>query len=286
MEAANSPPSTSDGQARKRKSRNSDVRKEQNRIASRAYREKRRQKLALLDEILKSDSHTDSMSSVSDETEYSAMTPAPAPEFRAAEPTSAATHSPRSPAPYYMSAGPRLASMSAGIQTLPSSIPSRDAGGYVSYSVRDYSQEPERLTTHTDYACDPNIATMGLSSGYVSPLPSVASMSSAPMFPFDEEAMGGPFSAYPPLEVDVSGFPAATPGCDSDMINALQSLSRLNDNQQQQIVAYLQKKINPAQSTVADHPFHLGHGGYHVPVQRSNLLLGMKPSNTRGFFKL
>ncbi|KAI0383819.1 hypothetical protein F5Y04DRAFT_22004 [Hypomontagnella monticulosa] len=51
------------------KKRNSDVRKEQNRIASRAYREKRKQKLALLDEILKSDSQTDSMSSVSDETE-------------------------------------------------------------------------------------------------------------------------------------------------------------------------------------------------------------------------
>ncbi|KAI8965964.1 hypothetical protein F5Y11DRAFT_343956 [Daldinia sp. FL1419] len=51
------------------KKRNSDVRKEQNRIASRAYREKRKQKLALLDEILKSDSQTDSMSSVSDETD-------------------------------------------------------------------------------------------------------------------------------------------------------------------------------------------------------------------------
>ncbi|KAH8676312.1 hypothetical protein BX600DRAFT_432829 [Xylariales sp. PMI_506] len=38
------------------KSRNSEARKEQNRIASRAYREKRKQKLALLDQILKTDS--------------------------------------------------------------------------------------------------------------------------------------------------------------------------------------------------------------------------------------
>ncbi|KAI1455716.1 hypothetical protein F4805DRAFT_264585 [Annulohypoxylon moriforme] len=61
--------STTSGRTKAPKKRNSDVRKEQNRIASRAYREKRKQKLALLDEILKSDSQTDSMSSVSDETE-------------------------------------------------------------------------------------------------------------------------------------------------------------------------------------------------------------------------
>lgn len=60
---------TASGRTKAPKKRNSDVRKEQNRIASRAYREKRKQKLALLDEILKSDSQTDSMSSVSDETE-------------------------------------------------------------------------------------------------------------------------------------------------------------------------------------------------------------------------
>ncbi|KAI2467723.1 hypothetical protein F4781DRAFT_400931 [Annulohypoxylon bovei var. microspora] len=65
----NSNTSTASGRTKTLKKRNSDVRKEQNRIASRAYREKRKQKLALLDEILKSDSQTDSMSSVSDETE-------------------------------------------------------------------------------------------------------------------------------------------------------------------------------------------------------------------------
>lgn len=61
--------SATSSRTRAPKKRNSDVRKEQNRIASRAYREKRKQKLALLDEILKSDSQTDSMSSVSDETD-------------------------------------------------------------------------------------------------------------------------------------------------------------------------------------------------------------------------
>ncbi|RYP56534.1 hypothetical protein DL771_011853 [Monosporascus sp. 5C6A] len=60
-------PDTS-GRAKAPKSRNSEARKEQNRVASRVYREKRKQKLALLDELLKNDAR-DSASSVSDETE-------------------------------------------------------------------------------------------------------------------------------------------------------------------------------------------------------------------------
>ncbi|KAI1756734.1 hypothetical protein F4782DRAFT_279127 [Xylaria castorea] len=270
METSNSPPTPSDSQTRRRKGRNSDIRKEQNRIASRAYREKRRQKLALLDEILRSDSHTDSMSSVSDETEDNST--APAPEFRAIEFTGKTRLSSNSPAPYYMSAIPALSSEPAGIHHLPSNGPNHETEAYASYSVKNYGgQETERLATqHVRYADDPNISTMGMSSGYVSPLPSVTPMPSTPMFPFDEEFMGGSFSAYPPVN---SGFPAS-PGYDTNMINALQSLSRLNDTQQQQIVAYIQKRRSGMQQTTTDNPFHLGYGGYPVPVPRSNPVSG------------
>ncbi|KAH7035032.1 uncharacterized protein B0I36DRAFT_87090 [Microdochium trichocladiopsis] len=51
------------------KPRNSELRKEQNRIASRAYREKRKQKLALLDEILRTESRDSSSPSLPDDSE-------------------------------------------------------------------------------------------------------------------------------------------------------------------------------------------------------------------------
>ncbi|KAI0400321.1 hypothetical protein F4802DRAFT_500653 [Xylaria palmicola] len=278
MEGSASPPASSDSQARKRKSRNSDIRKEQNRIASRAYREKRRQKLALLDEILKSDCTTDAMSSVSDETDYNSTTSAP--DFRAMESTTSRTarHASNSPAPYYLSAMPALAPAAAapGLQPLPSNGPSHNTEAYISYAAKDY----EGLATHAGYSSDPGISTMGMSSGYVSPLSAAAPMPSTPMFPFDDEFMGGGDafgSAYP--QPDGTGFAdasvsasASASGCDPNMINALQSLSRLSDSQQQQIVAFIQKRrtaaLHPA-AAAPDHAFHhhLGYGPYqHVPV--------------------
>ncbi|KAI0555350.1 hypothetical protein F4679DRAFT_165378 [Xylaria curta] len=270
MDSSNSPPAPSDSQPKKRKGRNSDIRKEQNRIASRAYREKRRQKLALLDEILKSDTHTDSMSSVSDETEYNST--ATAPEFRAIETTGKT-----SPASYYMSAVPALASVPvpAGIHHLPSNGPNHETEAYASYSVKNYGiQETERFATqHAGYIDDSNISTIGISSGYVSPLPSVTPMPSTPMFPFDEEFVGDSFSAYPPIDTGAPSFPTS-PGYDTNMINALQSVSRLNDTQQQQIMAYLQKRRSGMQQTATDNPFHPGYNGYQVPVPRSNPVSG------------
>ncbi|KAK5634430.1 hypothetical protein RRF57_010143 [Xylaria bambusicola] len=220
-------PRTSETQPRKRRGRNSDIRKEQNRIASRAYREKRRQKLALLDEILK-DTHPDSMSSVSDETE------SPAPEFRTMEPTRRTRNSSHSPAPYFMPSVPAIPSV-----PMPSNGPSHDADAYVSYLVKDYVQDAEGLATHTH---NPNSSAIGMSTGYVSSLPPISPMPSTPMFPFDEDFMGDPFSTYPLPGSSVTSFPNPNSGYDSNMINALQSLSRLDDGQQQQILAILQKK--------------------------------------------
>ncbi|KAJ3571636.1 hypothetical protein NPX13_g5306 [Xylaria arbuscula] len=191
METSSNSPPVSEAQPRKRRGRNSDVRKEQNRIASRAYREKRRQKLALLDEILKSDSHPDSMSSVSDETE------SPVPEFRTMESTRQNRNSSHSPAPYYMPAVPVMSSVPPSVQPLPSNGPSHDTDAYLRYSVKDYVQEAERFATH---AHDPNTPPIGMSTGYVSSLPPISPMPATPMFPFDEDFMGDPFSTYPLLE--------------------------------------------------------------------------------------
>ncbi|KAI1312570.1 hypothetical protein F5Y03DRAFT_241164 [Xylaria venustula] len=268
MATSNSPPAP-DSQTRKRRGRNSDVRKEQNRIASRAYREKRRQKLALLDEILKSDNHNDSMSSVSDETEYNSTPPAA--ELRTIDTNCRARNSSHSPAPYYMSAIPALPPVPSGVQTLPSNGPNCDTDAYVGYSVvKDYVQEAERLGTH---AHNPNISAIGMSTGYVSPLPPISPMPSTPMFPFDEEFMGDPYSAYPPIpDGSMHGFPAPTSGYDSNMMHALESLSRLDDNQQQQVVAYLQKRRNAMHSTATAHALELGYGTYQIP--RSSPLPG------------
>ncbi|KAI0972561.1 hypothetical protein F4678DRAFT_43178 [Xylaria arbuscula] len=269
MATSNSPPAP-DSQTRKRKGRNSDVRKEQNRIASRAYREKRRQKLALLDEILKTDSHNDSMSSVSDETEYNSTTPAA--ELRTMDSNRRTRNSSQSPAPYYMSAIPAPPPVPAGVKTLPSNVPNCDTDAYVGYSVKDYVQEAERLGTH---AHDPNISAIGMSTGYVSPFPPISPMPSTPMFPFDDEFMGDPYSAYPPIpDGSVSGFPAPTSGYDSNMMHALHSLSRLDDNQQQQVVADLQKRRHAMQSTATAHALELSYGTYQIPVPRSSPLPG------------
>ncbi|KAI3329178.1 hypothetical protein HD806DRAFT_548315 [Xylariaceae sp. AK1471] len=251
METSNSPPTTSDSQTRKRKGRNSDLRKEQNRIASRAYREKRKQKLALLNEILKSDSHTDSMSSVSDETEFNPTTPAL--EFRAMEEPHRSRHSSDSPAPFYLPPVPALAPMAAGIQPLSSNGPSCDTETYVSYPMSGYSQENDEIATHAEYARD---SIVGMSSDYGSPHSSVTPMPSTPLFPYNEEFVGDAFSAYPLPDGSMPSF-SATSGYDPNMINALQSISRLNDSQQQEIVAYLQKKRSLVQPPMADHTYGL-----------------------------
>jgi len=299
MEITTNSPTASDGQSRKRKGRNSDIRKEQNRIASRAYRtsscasrhnrgrgrgqsvaqltcllgEKRKQKLALLDEILKSDSHNDSMSSVSDETEYNPTTPAP--DFVGVE-IGGSRQSSHSPAPFYLSSAPMMgpvASVEAvGVQSLPSNGPSRDTGAYVGYPVNGYSQETD------EYAHDPIITPVGLSPGYVSPHSSVTPMPSTPMFPFEEEFPGEfPSSIYPLPDGGVPSF-SATSGYDSNMINALQSFSRLNDSQQEEILAFLQKRRALMQPVVAGHShgYGFGYGGAHGPIPRSSPVPGME----------
>ncbi|KAI1176746.1 hypothetical protein F4777DRAFT_240034 [Nemania sp. FL0916] len=266
-----SPPAAIDSQPRKRKGRNSDIRKEQNRIASRAYREKRRQKLALLDELLKSDSYNDSMSSVSDETEYNSTVPVP--DFHTTESTSMTGHLSNSPTSGYSPAVPSMPSP-AGIQPLPSNGPSRDMEAYTSYSARDYSRDTGgRSYAHTEYPQDPNMSTMRIPPNYASTLPPIASTSKAPIYPLGDSSIEDHFSNYDIPNSSMPDFPDT--GQDTNMIHALQSLSRLSDAQQQQIAAYIQRKRNMVQPPAVNPAFYQGYSGYHVPVS------GMKPFDYR-----
>ncbi|KAI1118747.1 hypothetical protein F5Y14DRAFT_446562 [Nemania sp. NC0429] len=269
MEISHNPAAYSDSQPRKRKGRNSDIRKEQNRIASRAYREKRRQKLALLEEILKSDSHNDSMSSVSDETEYGSMTPVSEP--RAVKPSSRTRHSSNSPTPYYVPAVPTtLTLLSEDVRTLPSNGISREMDDYVGYCAKDRVPDAEKFGRHAEYSGDPRIPTVRITPGYVPPLPSATPMPPTPIFPFSGETMGDSFGAYPLPDDSVPGF-LDTQGYDSNMVDALRTLSRLNDSQQRQIIDYLLKKNNITQSTVTDHISSPSYSGY-VPAPGMGLL--------------
>jgi hypothetical protein len=216
------------------------------------------------------------MSSVSDETEYYSTTPAP--EFRAMESPRRTGHPSNKPeASYLSSAAPELAPATAGIHPLFSNGPSRNTETYVGYPINGYSQENEGLATHSDYGHDSIISTIGMTSGYVSPHTSVTAMPSTPLYSFDEEYADDSFSAYPLPDGSVPSYPGAS-GYDPNMIRAFESLSRLSDSQQQEILAYLQKRrnvIQPAENTLS-----LGFSGYRGPIPRSNPLLGMKTSQS------
>ncbi|KAI8632061.1 hypothetical protein F5Y19DRAFT_472946 [Xylariaceae sp. FL1651] len=288
MEKFDGASAASESRSRKRKGRNSDARKEQNRIASRAYREKRKQKLALLDEILKSDCHTDSMSSVSDETECNSTTPAP--EFRALDIASRSRHPTNSPTASYLPAASVMAPVTAGMQPLLSNGPSRDTETYVSYRMDGYSQGSDVLTTHAEYPPHSVVLTnneLGITSHYGHAIPPIGLMPSAPLFPFDEEFMDDCFGIYPLPEGGVSSLSESS-GYDPNMINALQSLSKLNDNQQQQILALLQKRRNQSQPAATNHTFGPGFSGFQVPVSRSSPVSGMKVIawSTQGLFTM
>lgn len=208
------------------------------------------------------------MSSVSDETEYGSTTPVS--ESRAME-SSSRRHSSNSSTPYYVPAAPTLTLVPEGIRTLPSNGLSREMEAYVSYCTKDYGQEAEKFARHAGYASDPRIPTVRITPGYVPPLPSATPIPSTPMFPFNGAAMGESFGAYPLPDHRVPNFPD-TREYDTNMINALQTLSMLSDSQQQQVIAYLLKKNNITQSTLTEQASSPSYGGYHVPAPGMKLL--------------
>jgi hypothetical protein len=180
-----------------------------------------------------------------------------------------------SPAPFFLSPILALAPMAVGIQPLPSNGSSCDTETYVSYPASGYSQENDELATHAEYVRN---SIVGMSSGYGSDLPSVSPIPSTPLFPYDEEFVDDTFSAYTLPDGIMPEFPASS-GYDPNMIDALRSISRLNDSQQQEIAAYLQKKRSFRQPTMADHTYGLEYG-CQVPIPRSNPVPGMKATHS------
>lgn len=188
----------------------------------------------------------------------------PALEFRVPDtPRGGSRHSSHSPAPFYMSPVPAPSPMAAGgIQPLPSNAPSRDTETYVNYpAFGGYGHENDQMGSHhAEYT------GVGMSTGYGSPIPSGPIMSPAPLYPYEEEFAGDAFGVYPLPDGSIPGYPA-TSEYDSNMIQALQSLSRLNNDQQQTVMAYLQKR-SFMQPAMAGHTYSLGYGGGHVPIPR------------------
>ncbi|CAJ2501806.1 Uu.00g046590.m01.CDS01 [Anthostomella pinea] len=275
MEGSNSTPTAASGRSKAAKSRNTDVRKEQNRVASRAYREKRRQKLALLDELLKSDSCADSMSSVSDETD-AAQTPLSISQSR---------HASKSPAPPTLPTIPVAAQWPPVAQAMGSSGPTFGQETYASYWMDCFDRPGDFVTANTTYShpfipTDVDGSNLGTSSSqYITPIPSIPSMPSTPQFPAESEPSDRNLAPYhtsslPSNSVhDLPSLPGydsvEIPALESDMMNALESLAKLNDAQQQQILTLIQKKRSASQSMGSDHSFHPRLADYHAGAPTS-----------------
>ncbi|KAI4858810.1 hypothetical protein F4820DRAFT_454503 [Hypoxylon rubiginosum] len=154
------------------KKRNSDVRKEQNRIASRAYREKRKQKLALLDEILKTDSQTDSMSSVSDETEG----------YTASWSLAQSRHASNSPVPAALSTVPVASQWPTTSPSMSSAVPVYSHDSYDNW-MNCFDRPSNAFSSSNDYVQQFEVGGTSLDTAASYNMPPLPSMTSAPSTP-------------------------------------------------------------------------------------------------------
>ncbi|KAI0594453.1 hypothetical protein F4775DRAFT_431058 [Biscogniauxia sp. FL1348] len=256
--ASNDTSTTNGGRPRAPKSRNSDIRKEQNRVASRAYREKRKKKLALLDELLKSDSHTDSMSSVSDEMDGH-HTPLSIAHSR---------HASNSPAPVAPSIHPSTAHWAATTQAMASNAPSYSQETYADCWMNSFDHSQDIFTPGTDYLqsfIPTDVASNSLrtASQYAGGIQSIAPMSSAPSVALDPALSDSHLTTYHTYSThngSINNSPyipayddGEISGLENDMIHALESLSKLSYSQQQHVFDLVQKRRSLSYSTTSDH---------------------------------
>ncbi|KAI5926830.1 hypothetical protein F4810DRAFT_707369 [Camillea tinctor] len=255
--SSNDTSATNSGRTRAPKSRNSDIRKEQNRVASRAYREKRKKKLALLDELLKSDSHTDSMSSVSDETDGNHTS------FSIAH----SRHASNSPAPVVPPTHPSTAHWAATTQAMTSNAPSYGQETYADYWMNNFDRSQDMFIPGTDYLqsfIPTDVASNNLetSSQYVSGIPSIAPVSSAPSVLLDpalSESHLTTCHTYSTQNGNIHNSPYISSyddreisGLESNMIHALESMAKLSYAQQQHVIELVQKRRSLSYSTTSD----------------------------------
>ncbi|KAI2629730.1 hypothetical protein GGR54DRAFT_635911 [Hypoxylon sp. NC1633] len=255
------------GRTKAPKKRNSDVRKEQNRIASRAYREKRKQKLALLDEILKSDSQTDSMSSVSDET-----------EGYAGSWSLQSRQASNSPAPAALPVVPVAAQWPAASPSMSSAVPGYSHGAYESW-MNSFEQQSHVYSTSNDYVQPfiPNeVGDHSLDAAASYNVPSIPSITSAPSTPSLNSIPLDPILAnhfamqhhqnqttQSQTMTNSPGLPSYSDGemqrqswvasLDDDTLGALERFAGFSHVQQQQILALIQKRREPSQHNTSNH---------------------------------
>ncbi|KAI1808287.1 hypothetical protein F4811DRAFT_289775 [Daldinia bambusicola] len=251
--------SASSARTKQPKKRNSDVRKEQNRIASRAYREKRKQKLALLDEILKSDSQTDSMSSVSDETDgYNGSW------------TFQDRQASGSPIPGALQV-PAVAQWAAASPSLSSSVPNYTHDTYESW-MNSFSQPENTFPTNNEFAHSFIPTEVGDNSLGNSVPFSIQSLTSAatstpslPPIPLDPLLVANNFapqhrhnqlaqnrniisSHNPVYNNDEAQRQLWVASLEDDVLAELERFAGLSHIQQQQILALIQKRRNLGQN--------------------------------------
>ncbi|KAI0022178.1 hypothetical protein F4780DRAFT_205338 [Xylariomycetidae sp. FL0641] len=246
-----------DGDTRPRKGKNSEIRKEQNRTASRAYREKRKQKLALLDELLKSEQGPESMGSPSDDT-GSVRSTLSVPSSRQA------SHSP----------GPRTVTQAVGPADW---VPSMQYVGngdeyWMNYFEHPRDERDAGSSLGYQHTFLPPAMVQGPleNSGHLRPMNSAPVSPMVPPAPINH-GMGDSHSIQ---QAPVAAMVGNTPGpgyqdmsgdtLDQDMANALESMSRLSYPQRQHVMSVLQSHASPSHSASYDPTSALGYTDYYT----------------------
>ncbi|RYO87907.1 hypothetical protein DL766_005283 [Monosporascus sp. MC13-8B] len=250
-------PDTS-GRAKAPKSRNSEARKEQNRVASRAYREKRKQKLALLDELLKNDAR-DSVSSVSDETE----------EYQRSLPLPGSRHTPTSPAPPAMVTASLPSQWLVTGQDMVPRVSSYGADMYDDSWVNYLDRSGDMFHREPDFARtfglpDATGLSLGSSSQFYAAANSATSLSSIPPIPVDPNLTGGHTTTYDShitqpenshaFRYDVPGYDDdKVRSCMADMdpkvMRSLENFASLSRRQQEHVLALIRKQQSQSEAS-------------------------------------
>ncbi|KAI0125937.1 hypothetical protein BJ170DRAFT_597166 [Xylariales sp. AK1849] len=231
------------------KTRNSEARREQNRVASRAYREKRKQKLALLDRILKPDNQE---------------SPSPSSELDDDPDSLSVIHSRQtsmSPGPTPQPAAPCTTIRPSAGQTLGTNS---QFGGdsFDDLWMNGFDRSNEIFGTSQDFvtAFDPSNVTTpspGTTAQFLASITTMAPLPPLPTTPIDPILLhAGPYQ-------DRITHPESAPGHDntsmydessfgsgheSPMAAALKSFAKLSEAQQQQVleVIYRRKGLSAA----------------------------------------
>ncbi|RYP64632.1 hypothetical protein DL769_006581 [Monosporascus sp. CRB-8-3] len=246
------------GRAKAHKSRNSEARKEQNRVASRAYREKRKQKLALLDVLLKNDAR-DCASSVSDETE----------EYQRPLPLPGSRHISISPAPPAIPTASLPSQWPATSQDMMPRVPSYGAETYDD-SWMNYLDRPggtfhgEQGFARTFVPPDATGFSLGSSSQFYPAANPATSLPSIPSIPVDPNLTGCHTTAYDShltQPEDSHAFRYDVPGYDDDKVRSwiadmdpkvmrsLENFASLSRQQQEHVLALIRKQQSQSEAS-------------------------------------